>query len=194
MLKYLIALISVLGLALPARADESLDNTFYKVANEEKVPVALLRAICWAESKHILEAYNHGDGVGTNHAFGICQVLHSTAKEKGFKDDNCTKDFQDKIDIRGKVTRANKTYKDCKLFGAETNIRYGAKFLREKLTQYDDSWISAIAAYNAGSVRICKTGFVTRAKDKSILWKCKKGGVLNQKYVDDVLKALQENR
>lgn len=174
--------LTIEGYVVSVRPHEEI---FSKVAKEEGVPVGLLRAICWAESKLEPLAYNHGDGTGSNHAFGICQVLNSTAKDYGFSDANCTKDFSNK---------ASRSYKGCKLFGLETNVRYAAKFLKSKLDQYDQSWIHATAAYNAGTVRICKTGVVTRAKDKSVLWKCKKGGILNQKYVDDVLKALEEHR
>lgn len=175
-------------------APKYLDDVFTRVAEEEGVPVKLLRAICWAESRHEPEAYNQGDGKGNNHAFGICQVLHSTARGMGFSDPNCLKDFSDRTGKDGKLIRASRTAKDCQLFGSYTNIKYGAKYLKEKLDQYDGSWISAIAAYNAGSLRVCKTGFVTRAKDHSILWKCQRGHILNQVYVDRVLKALEEGR
>lgn len=189
-MKYYILLLSVFLLgAGPVKAEyispSLLDETFTRVSEEVGVPVKLLRGICWAESKHQPGAYNHGDGVGTNHAFGMCQVLHSTARDFGFKDANCYRDFRNSKTM---------TYNDCKLFGIYTNIFYGAKFLKTKLDQYEGNWEKAAAAYNAGSVRVCKTGKVLRAKDKSFLWNCKKGGVLNQKYVDDVLQAIRENR
>lgn len=162
-----------------------LDETFSKVAEEVGVPEKLLRAICWAESHHQPDAYNHGDGVGTNHAFGMCQVLHATAREFGFKDPNCYRDF------RASKTR---TYNDCKLFGVYTSIYYGARYLKEKLDQYGGDWDDAIAAYNAGSVRICKTGYVRRAKDGSIIARCVIGKLLNQNYLNKVKRALKENR
>jgi len=195
MLKYIIALMSALVVSQTATAQEAKEyqEVFDRIAKEEGVPPALLRAICWAESKLKPDAYNHGDGVGTNHAFGMCQVLNSTAQDFGFSDPNCIKDFQHKTDKKGSLIKVSRTHKDCKLFGIETNIRYAAKYLKSRMVAYDDSWIHSIAAYNSGTVRICKTGVVLRAKDKSVLWKCKKGGILNQKYVDDVLRALQEN-
>lgn len=171
-----------------------IDEVFARVSKEEKIPEKLLRAVCWSESKFNPEAYNHGDGTGMNHAFGICQVLYKTATEFGFKDANCERSFLDVEDEDGSLKKTSRSYKDCKLFGVYTNVVYGAKFLKSRLQMYDDSWISAIAAYNTGSVKICKTGKVYRAKDHTLLWKCKKGGILNQKYVDDVLQALQESK
>ena len=181
----------------PVTSDNSVNDLDYihavfdRVAFEEKVPEKLLRAICYAESHFNVEAYNFGDGQGTNHAFGICQVLRKTAEGVGFKDLNCVKDFQDKPDAKGHLVKAKRTYEVCKLFGVYTNIQYAARYLKTKLVQYDGSWISAIAAYNTGTVRICKTGKVLRAKDHSVLWTCKPGGILNQIYIDGVLKALE---
>lgn len=171
-----------------------IDEVFTRVAKETNVPVKLLRAICYHESHYDPEAYAHGDGSGNNHAFGICQVLHSNARERGFVDTNCYRDFSDVVTTQGKFIKASREYKDCKLFGVYTNVSYAAKFLREKLTQYDDSWISATAAYNAGAVRVCKTGKVLRAKDRSVLWTCKKGLLYNQAYVDMVFKELEAGR
>lgn len=170
---------------------EYIDTAFRKAATDVGVPLVLLKAICWSESKYDPKAYNHGDGTGSNHAFGICQVLHSTAREFGFKDENCYRDFSS---VRPPLADSAlpRSYKGCKLFGVQTNIHYAAKYLKSKMNAYDNSWISSIAAYNTGSLRICKTGKVYRAKDKSFLYTCKKGGLLNQKYVDGVLEALKE--
>lgn len=175
-------------------SQEYIDQAFEKAAAKEGVPLTLLRAICWAESKHNPAAFSEGDGRGNNHAFGLCQVLHETAIEYGFKDKNCFKDFSNHTDENGRLVTPSRTYRNCKLFGVETNTYYAAVVLKEKLDKYDGSWIYAIAAYNTGTVRICKTGVVHRAKDGSVLWKCHRGGILNQAYVDRVLKALEEGR
>lgn len=161
-----------------------IDEAFDTVAADVGVPVKLLRAICWSESRLNPEAYNFGDGSGMNHAFGICQVLHTTAKSFGFKDDNCYKDF----------SSTSHTYRDCKLFGVQTNIKYAALYLRSKLEKYDNSWISGIAAYNTGILRSCKKGLVHRLKDNKVIYTCKVGGLLNQKYVDRVLEAMEGNK
>ena len=171
-----------------------IDEVFARVSKEVDVPEKLLRAVCWSETKFNVEAYNHGDGTGNNSAFGICQVLYKTAVEYGFKDPRCEGSFLDVEDKDGKLKKTSRSYKECKLFGVYTNVLYGAKYLKSRLDLYDGSWVSASAAYNTGTVRICKTGKVYRAKDKTFLWKCTKGGILNQKYVDDVLQALQEGR
>jgi soluble lytic murein transglycosylase-like protein len=170
-----------------------IDEVFKRVSQEVEVPEPLLRAICWNETHFNPEAYNHGDGKGNNHALGICQVLYETARERGFKDENCTKNFSDTVDETGKLLKAERSYKTCKLFGVYTNVTYAAIYLKEKLVQYDGSWVAAIASYNAGALKYCKRGYVKRVKDNSFLWRCKKGEILNQKYVDDVLQALQEN-
>lgn len=173
---------------------EYIDAIFARVSLEVGVPEKLLRAICWSETKFNPEAYNDGDGKGMNHAFGVCQVLLDTASELGFKDSNCRRSFLDKIDeYSGVITKVSRKYKDCKLFGLYTNILYAAKYLKVKLVQYDNSWVSAIAAYNAGSVRMCKTGKVHRLKDGSVLGHCRRGHLLNESYVDSVLKTLEAN-
>lgn len=195
MIKYLHTILIILLTSTAYAGDDSvseayIDEAFQTISTEVGVPPSLLRAICWSESKHDPEAFNHGDGAGNNHAFGICQVLHSTAREFGFRDDNCYKSF----DILPGPVKTSRKYKDCKLFGVKTNITYAAKYLKSKLDKYDNSWISAIAAYNTGILRTCKTGKVLRVKDRSVLYTCKRGGILNQKYVDGVIKALDEGK
>lgn len=170
------------------------DEIFDLVALEVGVPKKLLRAVCWTESRFRGDAFAAGDGKGSNHAFGICQVLYTTAMELGFNDVNCTKDFSDGTDKHGKALKASRAYKDCKLFGIYTNVFYAAKYLKSRLELYKNNWISAIAAYNAGTVQICKRGYVKRAKDNSILWRCTPGRILNENYVDLVLKAIVEER
>lgn len=158
---------------------EYIRESILKAAKDTDVPAPLLFSVCYAESNHRPDAYVHGDGTGNNHAFGICQVLYKTALGLGMlPDDRCLGDF------RGNVERSHKT---CRLFGPYTNAYYAALYLKQKLDQYNYSWISAIAAYNTGTLRTCKTGVVTRAKDKKVIAKCQIGGLLNQKYVDRVL-------
>lgn len=191
----LMILVSIMTIKVyGAEKDEVIDATFARVAREQEVPEKLLKAICWSESKFDSEAFNFGDGSGTNHAFGICQVLYNTAKGFGLNDVNCYKDFsrlKAPLGIEHKISRG---YKDCKLFGIYTNMTYAAKYLKLKLDSYDNSWISGTAAYNSGSLKTCKSGLVHRAKDHSVLYTCKKGGLLNQKYVDRVFEALAQQK
>jgi len=162
-------------------AEQQVDRAAEKVG----VPKKLLRAICAAESGLKPWAYRYGDGGSQrNSAFGICQVLHSTAKAYGFRDENCYKDF------RNSYFR-ERNYKACKLFGPYTNSLIAARYLKYQLKRYDGSWISAIAAYNSGSLRICKNGKVRDRMTRKILYRCKKGGLLNQKYIDRVLRILE---
>lgn len=183
-MNFLIALLTILATeTLQANEVSYTDKAFHDIALKVNVPESLLRSICWAESKHQPDAYNHGDGKGNNHAFGICQVLYETAKGYGLNDDRCLGDFSSKN---------RRAYKNCRLFGIKTNIYYAAKYLRYQLDRYDDSWISAIAAYNSGSLKICKTGKVFRKKDNTVLYTCVKGGLLNQRYVDRILQHLNE--
>ena len=169
----------------PPTPKQILDNAFTEVANEVEVPVALLRAICWAESAHDPLAYAHGDGRGTNHAFGICQVLHSTARSLGLDDPGCYRDFSD---------RRRRTREGCQLFDLRTGILYGARYLKYHLETQGGNQERAIAAYNAGSVRICTSGVVRRASDGEVLWTCAVGDILNRAYINKVQTALKEGR
>lgn len=182
----LLTVTSNVALAKPGDADpEQLTQAFDKAAKKVGVPVRLLRAICWAESDHDPISYEYNDGNSGNSAFGICQVLQRTAEDFGIKDARCSADF---------TLESTRTYKNCKLFGLYTNILIAARYLKSKLDKYDGSWSSAIAAYNTGTIRICRKGKVYRAKDRSILYTCKKGHLLNQKYVDRVLHAIHDGR
>lgn len=173
-------------------SQDYIDKSIKKAAKKVGVPYKLLDAVCYAESRHTPNAYVFSDGgTITNHAFGMCQVLYNTAGEYGFVDDRCAGDFR--------YRKFQRNYKNCKLFGPYTNAYYAAKYLKKQLKRYNGSWINAIAAYNSGSVRICKTGWVYRNyKDakgkwrKTKLYKCEKGGLLNQRYVDRVLHAFLE--
>ena len=155
-----------------------------RAAKKVGVPPELLKAICTAESNLRPSAYVHADGGDENSAFGMCQILYRTARGMGFKGDSCLgKDFN----------KLPRTYKNCNLFGPYTNSYWAARYLKYQLNRYNGSWISAIAAYNTGSLKICKTGKVIRKKDRKVLYTCQKGGLYNQRYVDRVLRALQEN-
>lgn len=177
-----------------------LDESFQKAADRANVPVALLRAVCFAESKHKFYAYNYADAGGENHAFGLCQLLRTTAFMYVTPDERCKRDFRK--DPETKKYKIPRTYSECKLFGMYTNAYAAARFLRDLLNRYDNSWTHAIAAYNAGSIKLCpKRGYL-----RLTLWnpykhewqkreiKCTPGGFLNVYYIDRVLKALERGR
>ena len=189
-------------------SQEYIKNSIKKAADKVGVPVELLSAICWAESRQEPIAYVHGDGSNNNHAYGMCQILYTTALDMGMKKDlGCEGDFRTlkALGNAGIVTIPEyevpeRNYKTCKLFGPYTNAYYAAKYLRWKLDTYNESWISAIAAYNSGTVRTCpkKGYFTSRTYSKGVVKhvkiKCEPGGLLNQRYVDRVLKALKEGK
>lgn len=158
-----------------------IDESIVKAANKVGVPSSLLKAICSAESSLKQDEFVYADGGDSNHAFGLCQVLLKTAEGFGFSDDGCKDNY--------KFRKEDRKYKNCKLFGPYTNALYAAKYLKFQLDRYGNSWINAVAAYNTGTVRLCKTGWVKNIRGEK-LYTCEKGGILNQKYVDRVLKSL----
>ena len=168
----------------------------------------LLKAVCQAESSKKLDpsAFNYSDGSKNNHAFGICQVLYSTAKSLGLKDSRCRANFDKETitsisDGTGGMVEVplEKVYRNCRLFGPYTNATYAAKLLRYNLDRYKGDLKKAIAAYNAGSAKTCKKGYLTvkftsgkSNKTKTYRKKCPKGGLLNHYYVEKVLSNLAE--
>lgn len=192
----------LLLLSTPSFASEYLDKSFEKAALNTKVPVTLLRAVCYAESLHKFNAYNHSDAVegGNNHAFGLCQLLRTTAFQYVRPDKKCERDFRK--DPETKKLKLARTYKECKLFGIYTNAYAAGKHLRMLLDRYENSWVHAIAAYNSGKPRTCpKKGFFSFKvwNSKKQKWqtrkvKCPPGGLMNEEYVDRVLHALEKGR
>ncbi len=166
-----------------ASASDYVQKSLKRAADEVGIPHALLSAVCFAESRHQPRAYNFADNGEGDHAIGLCQVLVSTAKSWGIDDDRCSDDFR--------YRKNDRVYKNCKLFGPYTNAKVAARYLKWQLDRYGGSWINAVAAYNSGTVKLCKTG-VVRNKRGHKLYSCEKGGLLNQRYVDRVLKAMTQ--
>lgn len=202
-MKALYLILSLVFFSFSANAKEIsgdyINSSILRAAEEVGIPPALLWAVCYSESGLKAAAYVHNDGLQDNSAFGVCQVLYHTAVELGMKPDlKCLKDFRtfDEKLSGGSLPEDDKTlersYKTCKLFGPYTNAYYAAKYLKKQIDRYNGSEISGIAAYNTGSLKVCKTGKVYRATDRKVLYKCQKGGLLNQKYVDRVLKGMQK--
>lgn len=171
-----------------------------KAALEVGIEPALLWSVCYSESALKSDAYVHNDGLKNNSAFGICQVLYTTALDMGMKKDSgCNNDFRNEQELIDSgmmfITIYNpvkRDYKNCKLFGAYTNAFYAAKYLKKQIDAHNGSWISGIAAYNTGTLKICKTGRVHRASDNKVLYSCQKNGLLNQRYVDRVLDGMHK--
>lgn len=83
-------------------------------------------------------------------SYGLMQIMGATARELG-----------------------HETYLP-ELYDIETNLEFGCKYLKKQLTRYK-SVKSAIAAYNAGSLRTNK-----------------EGQIVNQAYIDKVVGFLKE--
>jgi len=169
-----------------------------RAAIEEKVPPKLLAAVCWGESLLKSDAFREGDGGNKNHAFGQCQVTLNTAKGMGFidKNDQC-KDFKQYTYENGNKIINPKTFTSCELFGPYTNAKFAAKYLKSRLVRYQDNWSNAVAAYNSGTLRMCpSSGWVTGnvVEDGKVvrkrLYKCRRGGIMNQPHVDRVMRGL----
>jgi len=182
-------LITLLSLSVKASGSSFLSQ-LEKASNRVGVPLKLLSAICYAESSHRPYAHNPDDPSGG--AFGLCQVLASTAFQYVSEDVKCYNKFK-------RYDKSNK-YETCKLFGPYTSSYAAAKFLKERLTRNKGDWLASIAAYNSGTAKYCSNGYVIRAYDGKKLYKSKKctkdkeGKFINQSYVNRVLKALSEGR
>jgi len=156
-----------------------------RAAKEVGVPADLLYGVCQAESRLKPNEYVFSDGGTGNHAIGMCQVLVETAKELGIRDDKCHDDFR--------YRAAERNYYGCKLFGPYTNAKAAARYLLRQLERYEYDVTKAIGAYNTGSFKICKSGWVYANRrlangktHRTKLYKCKIGRPLNKRYIDRV--------
>ena len=73
--------------------------------------------------------------------------------------------------------------KSSKLLNWKTNLKYGIKYIEYQLERYKNKKKNleyALAAYNAGTAFICRTGRTKSGK------KCRIGKFVNQDYVDKV--------
>lgn len=167
-----------------------VSQAFSEIAKEQGVDEQLLRAICFVESRHKSWQYRHSDGGTSNHAFGVCQVLYTTAQQFGVRDEKCLRDFTD-------FTPGERVYAACQLFGPKTNIRIAAKLLKYYLKKHNGNEYEAIVSYNAGSYRVCQDGWLKAnvvQEDGSVkrqrFKRCLKGGPINLYYANKVLEAL----
>ena len=166
-------------------ASSGLDAVFTSVSAEIGVNDKLLKAICTVESNLNPKSYNHHDGGAENSSFGICQVLYITAVENGLVDDNCKKSFEG-------VPSENLNSDSCKLFDVYTNIRIAAKIFKRQLDTYEGNEFNAVAAYNSGTLKVCKGGWqINRGKRFK---RCIDGGPMNLYYLAAVLNALNNNK
>lgn len=112
----------------------SLFTIFSFVSADFNLPPGMLRALCYVESAHNVNAVHNDDG--TSDSLGVCQIKLETAKLLGFKG----------------------TKKDLMVPG--TNVYYAGKYLHKQLKRYKNNNIKAIAAYNAGTYKKTDSGIV----------------------------------
>ena len=183
MIKLLI-LLSLLGST--ALYGETYENkAFRQIAEDVGVDEDVLRAICWHESRHKPRALNVDDGGEGNHSFGMCQILYSTAVNMGVKDKRC-KGFTNTS------PKTSRNYKNCKLFGPKTNIRIAARILKRHIKKYNGNLFKAISAYNLGSYKECRDGWLYYKKKR--FKRCLKGGPVNLYYVIEIFKAMENKK
>lgn len=108
------------------RARYPLDyiETVDKYAEEYSVPRVLLFAVIHTESGF------QPDAVSSAGAMGLTQITPDT--------------------FHWLQTKTGETLPDEALFVPETSIRYGALFYSLLLTEFDNDWYTAVAAYHAG--------------------------------------------
>jgi len=163
---------------------QKIEDMILKKSSEFGLPKNLLMSICSNESGLIHTSFRKNDGGTTDHAFGLCQVLRTTAERiLRKKDPGCLKDYSK---TPKRLRRANK----CMLFSIETNIKAAALYLKDKLKKYPNSIEDAIAAYNSGRVKRCSKSKIIRDRQGRRLWRCLAGERINQTYVNNVLKKL----
>ena len=159
---------------LPPVLDQDTVALIERVAQEEKIPANILKAIVRVESGGRTDAVRYEpewryfnsphdwasrfgitpatEGVFQSMSWGLCQVMGATARDLGHT---------------GMLTD---------LLKPELSLRYGAKLIRSHVERYgEDAESDIIAAYNAGSARKKDTGMY-----------------VNQRYVDKVWAALRE--
>lgn len=129
----------------------TLAAVFSLVSTAYNLPEGLLSATCFVESSHRVHVVNHKDGGSRSN--GVCQIKLETAKYLGFQG----------------------TEKE--LMDPETNIYWAGVYLSKQLKRYDGNVRQAVAAYNAGRLRLDD-----------------KGNIRNQKYVTRVYAAWSEGR
>lgn len=97
----------------------------YKYAEEYEVDPILVFAIIKAESNF------NPNVVSSSNAIGLMQLMDATAEE-----------IADKLEIN--------FMKKASLYNPELNIQLGTKYFSDLMKQYNDNYLLALTAYNAG--------------------------------------------
>jgi soluble lytic murein transglycosylase-like protein len=112
-----------LSLAAACRIPPAFVPAFRDAAHETRLPLSLLAAVAWEESRMNPDALS---GAG---ARGLLQIMPHTARA---------------LALEGSSPR--------------TNIRAGARYLRQQITRFGGDLELALAAYNAGPSAVEKAG------------------------------------
>lgn len=115
--------ISALLSASVSMANTEVQKALHNASVVVGVPVKLLSAVCYVESRHNPKAFRAKDGKSAS--YGMCQLKLATARFMGFT--GLAKDLQD----------------------VHINAFLAAKYLHYQHTRYK-SWKKAVSAYNAG--------------------------------------------
>ncbi len=108
------------------------DEYIYLVSSQTGVPQAIIAAIMEIESS------GRKDAKGTSGEIGLMQIKCDTARQVGFTG-------------------------ECKdLFAADTNIFWGAKYLRWQWKRYNGNLSQVFSAYNAGTATDTNTLYVRK--------------------------------
>lgn len=108
-----------------------------EIAHLVGVSPLLLLSVCWQESNHknVINPTDNGSA-----SYGICQLKVSTAK------------------------MIVPSIKASELFDPVINSFIAAKYLKKQLKRYNNDERMAIAAYNAGKVKLNSTGLIVNRK------------------------------
>ncbi len=91
------------------------------------VPLRLLKAICFVESRLNPKAINKYDGGSSS--YGLCQIKLATSRCVGYRGN-----------VRG-------------LLNPYINASLAGRYLHYQMDRYHGDWVKAISAYNSGSAR-----------------------------------------
>jgi len=109
-------------------------------ADVQNIPRPVLRSLCWAESSFNPAPPLKDDGGSFSH--GLCQLKLRTARHMGFKG------------------------KSVLLRDPAINAQFAAKYLRYQLDRYNNDWVKAISAYNAGRYVSGNVNYVSKVVSK----------------------------
>lgn len=134
-------------------------KTVEQIAKRYNVETALILAMIMTESTF------RPDAVSRSGAVGLGQLMPPTAKDLGLKVPN----YRNRL-------KPNRDAKIDERFDPKKNLPASVSYLRKMLDRYDNNYVLALAAYNAGPGRVKKDVPLIRETEKHV------GKVLNYYY------------